>query len=70
MFKKDIDFAQILDYTGNSCIRKPTQKENQHESAQKKQPPQRKQLQSPKRQRQPQKPRLPPQSQAPAKKSF
>lgn len=39
MFKKDIDLAQIPDYTGNSCVRKPTQKEKQHESTQKKQPP-------------------------------
>ena len=70
MFKKAIDLAQIPDYTGSSCVRKPTQKEKQHESTQKKQPQQRKQLQPPKRQRQPQKPRLPPQSQAPAKKSF
>lgn len=55
MFKKDIDLAQIPDYTGSSCVRKPTQKEKQHESTQKKQPQQRKQLQPPKRQRQPQK---------------
>ena len=68
--KKAIDLAQIPDYTGSSCVRKPTQKEKQHESTPKKQPPQRKQLQPPKRQRQPQKPRLPPQSQALAKKSF
>ena len=68
MFKKAIDLAQIPDYTGSSCVRKPTQKEKQHESTPKKQPPQRKQLQPPKRQRQPQKPRLPPQSQTPAKK--
>lgn len=33
MFKKAIDLAQIPDYTGNSCVHKPTQKENQHESA-------------------------------------
>lgn len=35
MFKKDIDLAQIPDYTGSSCVRKPTQKEKQHESTQK-----------------------------------
>lgn len=39
MFKKAIDLAQIPDYTGNSCVHKPTQKENQHESTPKKQPP-------------------------------
>lgn len=59
MFKKAIDLAQIPDYTGSSCVHKPTQKEKQHESTPKKQPP------LVRLQDQPPPPRLPPRQRQP-----